>query len=68
MTIDAGRKADEALAFFNSWDAGQRQAFLRANGIDYVLADNAGVQRLEGDPALRMIDHAGSMALFEVAR
>lgn len=68
MTIDAGRKADEALAFFNTWDAGQRQAFLRANGIDYVLADNAGVLRLEGDPALRMIDRAGSMALFEVAR
>lgn len=69
MTIDAGRKADEALAFFNSWDAAQREVFLRANGIDYVLADNAeAVQRLNGEPALRMIDRAGSMALFEVAR
>jgi hypothetical protein len=67
MTIDAGRKADQALAFFGSWSAAQRRDFVRAKGIDYVLADNAdAVGRLQNDADFKLIDQQGSMALFEV--
>ena len=67
MTIDAGRKADEALAFFTRWSAGERATFLRANHIDYVLATDAGfVDRLGADPRLRLIDREGDAALFRV--
>ena len=67
MTIDAGRKADDALAFFSRWSAGQRAAFLRANGIDYVLATDAGaVERLQADGGLHLLDRAGDAALFTV--
>jgi len=67
MTIDAGRKADEALAFFSRWPAAERAAFLQANHIDYVLATDAGfVDRLRGDARLRLIDHEGDAALFKV--
>jgi hypothetical protein len=67
MTIDAGRKADQALAFFSRWSGTQRAAFLRANGIDYVLATDAGaVDRLQTDPTLRLEDRAGEAALFAV--
>jgi hypothetical protein len=67
MTIDAERKAREALAFFSDWSAEQRQAFLRANGIDYVLATDASfVERLRRDPRLQLADQEGGAALFEV--
>ena len=67
MTIDAAHKADEALAFFTTWTAAQRRAFLEANHIDYVLADGAGdVARLQSDPSLRLVDREGSFALFGV--
>jgi hypothetical protein len=67
MTIDAGNKADQALAFFTSWSADQRAAFLRANHIDYVLATDAGfVERLRGDARLRLVDREGDAALFAV--
>jgi hypothetical protein len=67
MTIDAGRKAAEAVAFFSSWDSAQRIEFLRANGIDYVLAGSAdAVARLASDSELRLIDRTGTMALYAV--
>jgi hypothetical protein len=67
MTIDARRKSDEALAFFSSWSAARRAAFLQANGIDYVLTtDPAYAARLAPDPALEMIDLADTAALFRV--
>ncbi len=68
MTIDAAKKADEVGAFFTTWDAAQRDAFLRANGIDYVLTTTgASTAHLAGDSNLRLIDHAGEAALFAVA-
>jgi hypothetical protein len=67
MTIDAGRKSDEALAFFSTWSTAQRATFLQANGIDYVLTtDPAFAARLAPDPALEMIDLADTAALFRV--
>ncbi|TME46657.1 MAG: hypothetical protein E6I56_06500 [Chloroflexi bacterium] len=67
MTIDAGRKSAQAVAFFGSWSPDQRARFVRANGIDYVLApDPAAVVRLAGDPELRRVDRQGPMALFKV--
>ena len=64
---DAGRKSAEAVAFFGSWSPDQRARFVRANGIDYVLApDPAAVVRLAGDPELRRVDRQGPMALFKV--
>jgi hypothetical protein len=67
MTIDAARKADEAAAFFTSWNGPQRQAFAHANGIGYVLAGMpAAVTDLAGDPGLRLIDREAGAALFEV--
>ena len=69
MTVDAAAKADQAAAFFTTWNAPQRDAFLRANGIDYVLAGTAGASgHLGGDPGLRLIDRDGEAALFEVVR
>lgn len=69
MTIDAARKAAEAQAFFGIWNAAQREAFARANGIDYVLAATPGsTEQLAGDPGLRLIDRDTGVALFEVAR
>jgi hypothetical protein len=67
MTIDARRKSDEGLAFFSNWSAAQRAAFLRANGITYVLTtDPAFAARLAPDPALEMIDLEDTAALFRV--
>jgi hypothetical protein len=67
MTIDAPRKASEALAFFSSWGAARRTEFLRANGIDYVLTtDDAFAQRLGGDPGLRLTDREAGATLFRV--
>jgi hypothetical protein len=67
MTIDAARKSAEATAFFSSWNESQRARFLRANAIDYVLAgDGDAIARLSGDGGLRLIDHEGAMALFQV--
>jgi len=67
MTIDAGPKADQALAFFSRWPADRRAAFLQANHIDYVLATDARfVDRLRGDARLRLIDDEGGAALFAV--
>jgi hypothetical protein len=67
MTIDAGRKADAALAFFSRWSTAERAAFARANHIDYVLATDPGVvDRLRDDPRLRVVDREGDAALFEV--
>ena len=69
MTIDARRKSDEALAFFSTWGAPRRAAFLQANGIDYVLTtDPAFAARLAPDPALQMIDLEDTAALFQVVR
>ncbi|HKV31834.1 MAG TPA: hypothetical protein VJT14_12545 [Candidatus Dormibacteraeota bacterium] len=67
MTIDARRKSDEALAFFTTLSAARRAAFLRANGVDYVLTtDPAFAARLAPDPALEMIDFEDATALFRV--
>jgi hypothetical protein len=67
MTIDAGRKSDEALAFFSTWSAARRAKFLQANGITYVLTtDPAFSARLAPDPALEMIDLEDTAALFRV--
>jgi hypothetical protein len=67
MTIDAPRKASEALDFFQSWAADRRDAFLHANGIDFVLTSDPGaVTRLETDPALRVVDRDGPSVLFQV--
>ncbi|HET9847869.1 MAG TPA: hypothetical protein VFR68_04855 [Candidatus Dormibacteraeota bacterium] len=67
MTVDAGHKSDQANAFLDSWDDRTRAAFVRANGIDYVLATDAGsITRLEADPGLRLIDHEADVALFAV--
>jgi hypothetical protein len=67
MTIDARRKSDEALAFFSSWNAPRRAAFLQANGIDYVLTtDPAFAARIAADPALQMIGIEDTAALFRV--
>jgi hypothetical protein len=67
MTIDARRKADDALAFFNTWKASQRAAFLKANGIDYVLTTEPAVTaRLAPDPALELIGFEDTAALFRV--
>jgi hypothetical protein len=69
MTIDATRKSNQALAFFSSWSATQRRDFLHVNGIDYVLTTNRGfAQRLRADPGLRLTDHEGTAALFQVVR
>jgi hypothetical protein len=67
MTIDARRKSDEALAFFSSWNAARRAAFLHANGIDYVLTtDPAFTARIAADPALQMVGIEDTAALFKV--
>jgi hypothetical protein len=67
MTIDAGHKSDEALAFFTTFSPSGRATFLKANGIDYVLTtDPAFAARLAPDPALEMIDLEDTTALFRV--
>jgi hypothetical protein len=67
MTIDAGRKSDEALAFFSTWSTARRATFLHKNGITYVLTtDPAYAARLAPDPALEMIDLEETAALFRV--
>jgi len=69
MTIDARRKATEAVEFFRVWPAGRRDAFLSANGIDYVLApDPASSGRLTDDPMLQLVDRQGSAAIYKVTR
>jgi hypothetical protein len=67
MTIAAAEKSTQALAFFTSWGAARRDAFLRANHIDYVLVTDAGtVGRLAQDPCLSLIDLEAGGALFLV--
>ncbi len=67
QTIDAGQKASLALAFFDAWSAEQRDVFLRANHIAYVLApDAARVDRLRDDPMLRLVRESEGSGLFEV--
>jgi hypothetical protein len=69
MTIDAGRKSSEVLAFFGSWNAAERAEFLRVNHIGYVLTTSALFrERLVHDAPLRLVDRQGSAALFEVVR
>ena len=69
MTIDAGRKAGEALAFFSSWSPAERADFLAANHINYVLTTSARFRdRLGDDAPLRLVDSQGSAALYEVVR
>jgi len=67
QTIEAADKAALALAFFDSWSATERDAFLRANHIAYVLApDPDRIDRLRGDPMLGLLRRAGDGALFQV--
>jgi hypothetical protein len=67
MTIDAPRKAREALGFFSTWSAARRSDFLQANGIDYVLTTDPGfAARLVDDPGLRLTDREGAATLFQV--
>ncbi|HXN00403.1 MAG TPA: hypothetical protein VN973_00765 [Candidatus Dormibacteraeota bacterium] len=67
QTVDVAAKAASALAYFRQWDAAQRDAFLRANRIDYVLAgDPSSVERLLSDPLLRVAHKDGGEALFRV--
>jgi hypothetical protein len=67
QTIDAGKKALESLAFMTTWDSARRDAFLKSQGIDYVLApDAAALARLSPDPKLRLVRRAGDQALFQV--
>lgn len=67
QTIDAAEKAGLALAFFDSWSPAERDAFLRANHIAYVLApDPDRIDRLGGDPMLRLLRRTGGSALFQV--
>jgi hypothetical protein len=67
MTIDARRKADQALAFFTKSSAAKRAEFLRTNGIDYVLTtDGAFAARLAADPGLQLTDIEDRAALFHV--
>ena len=67
QTIDVAQKAALAVSFFDSWSAGQRDAFLQANHITYVLApDAARVHRLRDDPLLRLVQESGGSGLFEV--
>jgi len=69
MTIDAARKSSQVLAFFGSWDAGERGEFLRVNHIGYVLTTSAVFRdRLVDDAPLRLVDRQGSAALFQVVR
>jgi len=67
QTIDAAQKASLALDFFDSWSPDQRDPFLQANHIAYVLApDAARVERLRTDPMLRLVQESGGSGLFEV--
>jgi hypothetical protein len=67
QTVDVAAKAASALAFFRQWDAAQRDAFLQANRIDYVLAgDPSTVERLLSDPRLQVAHEDGGEALFRV--
>ncbi len=68
QTINAEEKAGLALDFFDRFTADQRDAFLRANQIAYVLApDPAHIDRLRDDPRLRLRQQAGGSGLFEVS-
>ena len=67
QTIDVAQKAALAVSFFDSWSAEQRDAFLQANHIGYVLApDAARVDRLRDDPMLRLVQESRGSGLFEV--
>jgi hypothetical protein len=67
QTVNVAAKAASALAYFRQWDAAQRDAFLQANGIDYVLAgDPSSVDRLLSDPRLQVAHKDGGEALFRV--
>jgi hypothetical protein len=67
QTVDVVAKADAAVAYFSSWDVSERDAFLRSNGIDYVLArDLTTAARLRDDPRLRAVHSAGGDTLFQV--
>lgn len=67
QTIDAGRKADEATAFFTTWPVEQRIAFLRSNRIDYVLTTSAlDRATLAADPTLVDVQEEGPATIFKV--
>jgi hypothetical protein len=67
QTIDPARKARWAIDFFDTWPPEQRDAFLQANHIAYVLApDPARVDRLRDDPMLRLVRESEGSGLFEV--
>jgi hypothetical protein len=67
QTVDVAAKAALALAYFRQWDSAQRDAFLDANRIDYVLAgDPSSVERLRSDPRLQLAHQDGGEALFRV--
>jgi hypothetical protein len=69
MTIDARRKAEEALAFFERWPSERRAEFVDSMGIDYVLtAEPNRAARLMNDPRLRLVRTSGGAALFKVIR
>jgi hypothetical protein len=69
MTLNAPRKADQAYAFFRRWDASQRDRFLQATGIHYVLTtDRETGLRLQTDPMLRQIDTQDGAVVFRVDR
>ena len=69
MTIDAARKATDALSFFKSWTPEHRDKFLHDTGIDFVLTtDPLSAARLESDPLLRLVDREADASLFEVRR
>jgi hypothetical protein len=69
MTIDVRRKAEEALAFFESWSSQRRASFLADHGIDYVLtAESNRAARLRDDPGLQLVRTSDGAALFRVIR
>ncbi len=67
QTIDAAQKADAALSFFERWSEDDRDRFLGANGIRYVLTTvPAQAAALAGDTRLRPLRSASGAALFQV--
>jgi hypothetical protein len=69
MTIDAGQKAELANRFFHSWSTAERDAFLKANRIDWVLTTDEGCSRsLIRDPSLSQVRANGDAHLYQVIR
>ncbi len=67
QTIDVSRKADQAVAFFDTWSPDERKQFLKSSGVDYVLTtDPARADRLRVDPSLSLLRSTGGASLFQV--